>query len=705
MQLSELYNNQTETKKFYIEGSSSGANVSFTQSRRYIDMYTNKTDFDKSCVYTMCTDDSMNIVSQYKRYSCTVNHITVDFEQFKHDNAVIFNYWNNTDVISDFVLTNNKTMSGWLTLLTNVNVQNYVIYPKVWAVEKNNLTWAGDNYSCLSQSDIVLVSLKQLYENKDKYVVVDFNCKSYYILSNFYYMGVSIPYRTFFNDVYVTGGVLGCSNGTGFQTNKTAGSSTSYGQRGTGGVATSWIKGYNFDDTTQNYVFSCIYPLDIDNKKDNTYEIIEKENGGWIVKHGETSFACKHYWTADYILKLFASMGVYVVWDDILPTANENLKDSSHTAIGEMDKNGFTTGKMLTPIEKSVSESPNLNYNLTTNNIVDPDRYKPVKPDGDDITPPQYRITDQIGGFTMYYKCSQNDLLTIVQRVNFPDSVHPLPEGWEFAPHLVSCTQYPFNVSQYAGGHTSNVIIGSWDSGVNSISLTSTQLAVQTIANFTLEHKYNSFLDYSPYAQYQLFIPLCGWVDLPDTCVGKTITVDLATDVINNSCLATVNADGCPVVHKAGHMGTSVSLSVTENGLKQSALTQSLFNTIGAVTSTGYAVATQNPVGIVNGIASVAGAVYQGSIANNSNYTRQIGSTGDKSDCHVSNTCYLKKMYTVPVEPDNYSHTCGYPSDTSDKVNTFSGYNVFTNIDTSGLSCNQKQKEMIKSLLETGVYI
>lgn len=408
--------------------------------------------------------------------------------------------------------------------------------------------------------------------------------------------------------------------------------------------------------------------------------------------------------TLKFFVSILQSTGGYYTLETMTGLWSEDrFKNDDNILLGELDSTGKPTRKWLTSLERQNSVSPNLNpdWENKTNT------YNAEKdiPDGDKITPPTFRVTDQIGGFTMYYKCNQADLLTIVQRVNFPDSQHPIPEGWEFTPHLVSCTQYPFNVSQYVGGHASNVIIGSWDSGVNSISLTSTQLAVQTIATFTLDHKYNSFLDYSPYAQYQLYIPLCGWVDLPDQCVGKTITVDLATDVINNSCLATVKADGCPIVLKTGHMGTSISLSVTENGLKQSALTQSLFNTVGAVTSTGYAVATQNPVGIVNGIANVAGAVYQGTIANNSNYTRQVGSTGDKSDFHVSNTCYLKKMYTVPNEPDNYKHTCGYPSDTSGVVGSFTGYNVFTNVDTTGLTCNQSQKEKIKALFESGVYI
>lgn len=405
-----------------------------------------------------------------------------------------------------------------------------------------------------------------------------------------------------------------------------------------------------------------------------------------------------------FVVKLLQSIGCYisVKSKEYKTFSADALKNDIDCIIGEMDSNGSPTFKWLTATDRVTSTSPNLNSDYKTSDST----YTPAdKPEKDNITPPTYRFIDEIGGFTMYYKCNLSDLLTVVRRVNFPDESHPIPEGWEFTPHLVSCTQYPFNVSNYADGTTGNIVIGKWDSGVSAINLSSTQSAVKTIADFTLRGLNGNFLDYSPYSQYQLYIPLCGWVDLPDCCVNKQITVELATDVINNSCVSTVKADGLPVVHKAGVMGTSIAISATENGLKQAALTQSLFNTVGAVTSTGYALATQNAIGVVNGLVNAAGALTQGNIANNSNYTRQTGSTGDKSDKHISNTCYLKISSVVASEPDNYGHVVGYMCNKTKQLSTCSGFTVCSNVDTSGLNCNQSAKDRIKRMLETGIYI
>lgn len=405
-----------------------------------------------------------------------------------------------------------------------------------------------------------------------------------------------------------------------------------------------------------------------------------------------------------FFVKLLQSMGCYICIDSLTGAwTPDYFKTNENVLLGELDKDGKPTYNWLTAEQRATSKSPNLDNDWSSeNNPYTPRGHE--KPEKDDIVPTAYRVADQIGGFTMYYKCTQNDLLTLVNRVNFPDEQHPIPEGWEFLPHLVSCTQYPFNVSQYASGTTGDITIGSWVSGVSAINLNSTQLAVQTIADFTLRGLNGDFMDYSPYSQYQLYIPLCGWVDLPDNCVNKYITVELATDVINNSCVATVKADGCPVVHKSGIMGTSIAISATENGLKQAALTQSIFSTVGAVTATGYALATQNAIGVVNGLVNTAGALTQGNIANNSNYTRQTGSTGDKSDKHISNTCYLKISSAVSSEPANYGHTVGYMCNKTKQISECTGYTVCSNIDTTGLSCSQASKDRIKRILEAGFY-
>ena len=406
-----------------------------------------------------------------------------------------------------------------------------------------------------------------------------------------------------------------------------------------------------------------------------------------------------------FFVKLLQSMGCYICVDSLTDTwTADYFKTNENVLIGELDKDGKPTYNWLTAEQRLTSKSPNLDSEWSNeNNPYTPrGNDKPVK---DDIVPTNYRVSDQIGGFTMYYKCNQSDLLTLVRSVNFPTEEHPIPDGFEFLPHLVSCTQYPFNVSQYASGTTDNITIGSWNSGVAAINLNSTQFAVQTIADFTLPGLNGDFTDYSPYTQYQLFIPLCGWVDLTDNCVNKHITVELATDVINNGCVSTVKADGCPVVHKTGIMGTSIAISATENGLKQATLTQSVFNTVGAVTATGYALATGNAIGVVNGLVNTAGTLTQGNIANNSNYTRQTGSTGDKSNNHISNTCYLKISSVVASEPNNYAHTVGYMCNKTKQISQCTGYTVCSNVDTSGLTCNQSAKDRIKRMLETGIYI
>lgn len=105
-----------------------------------------------------------------------------------------------------------------------------------------------------------------------------------------------------------------------------------------------------------------------------------------------------------------------------------------------------------------------------------------------------YRLANQLGGFTTYYKVTRDDLARIINAVNYPSDDNPLPDGYEFLPHVVSVAQYPFNVSQYVHGTAHNVIVGGYDTGVSALSLDSTQLAVQDIATIKFLQNTTIFL-------------------------------------------------------------------------------------------------------------------------------------------------------------------------------------------------------------------
>lgn len=66
-------------------------------------------------------------------------------------------------------------------------------------------------------------------------------------------------------------------------------------------------------------------------------------------------------------------------------------------------------------------------------------------------------------------------------------------------------------------------------------------------------------------------------------------------------------------------------------------------------------------------------------------------------------TLFIRRgKYSVPK---NYPHTVGYRYTKSGKIGEITGFSVFENVDVSGLTCTEDEKNEIKALLESGVYI
>lgn len=417
-------------------------------------------------------------------------------------------------------------------------------------------------------------------------------------------------------------------------------------------------------------------------------------SGGNICKYMTTAFNIQ-------LKKILASFGLRFIYCH--PSAiTDKASYDANIKLAYMDENGFVNPEQILngtdEINTSDTHNKDIDYNVMP---LIPDTPSPYPKKDDKIDAPNYRVTNEIGGFTRYYKVTRTQLANIITNIN---TATDIPDGYEFLPHVVSVRQYPFNISQYASGHDENITIGGYDTRVSGVNLDSTQLAVQNIATIPIPRKFNNFLDKAPFTQLSLYIPCCGWIDLPDIVVGHTITVDIAHDVINGACIGIVKLKGMPIVQSSGVMGNNISISAAEVGLKNASLTQAAFNVGGGVLTTGYALSTGNPVGAVSGIMSTLASVTQGNIANNSNYTHQIGATQSKANDHISNTCYLRISFPVIELPDNFSHTCGYICNQNHKISECSGFTRCENVDTSGLTCTQTEKDMIKDILERGFY-
>ena len=56
-------------------------------------------------------------------------------------------------------------------------------------------------------------------------------------------------------------------------------------------------------------------------------------------------------------------------------------------------------------------------------------------------------------------------------------------------------------------------------------------------------------------------------------------------------------------------------------------------------------------------------------------------------------------------EPDNFAHTYGKVCHTTGLLNDMSGFTVCKNVDVTGITATEEERSMIKTFLESGVFI
>ena len=229
------------------------------------------------------------------------------------------------------------------------------------------------------------------------------------------------------------------------------------------------------------------------------------------------------------------------------------------------------------------------------------------------------------------------------------------------------------------------------------------------IGDYTINGRYGNasnphFLDKSPYTIIELYIPFCGIVTLPDKCMYNTISVDLLSDLFSGGCIGVVKCNGAIVAEKTGMIGFDIPLSA----LNTAELSHALLNNVMAATNIGANViesgATGNISGIISGSTKGINNIVSMYHTVNQNYTNIVGTSGGKSDFAMPSQCYIKICTKIANYPDNYTHNVGKPCYKNKKLSDCKGFTMCENVNIN-VSATGTEKQMIKQLLETGIYI
>ena len=236
------------------------------------------------------------------------------------------------------------------------------------------------------------------------------------------------------------------------------------------------------------------------------------------------------------------------------------------------------------------------------------------------------------------------------------------------------------------------------------------------------------------YVSFELYLPFCGSVKLDTaTYIGKHVGVTYDIDLITGACCAAIyvaNDNNSRVVEFMEIRSGNCAVDIPLSGIQQATLEGNMFNatqqiksaalkgftqTIGNTLKTVGDAMNGNALGAVgSGINAVGGLAsgimdYQSAKYNLEHTqlpTRMIGAASalNNAECELTPTLIV----TCPVvkDFDNYGSTMGYACLKYGKLSdNASGYTEAINVNTSGINCTETEKEMIRSLLASGVYV
>lgn len=237
---------------------------------------------------------------------------------------------------------------------------------------------------------------------------------------------------------------------------------------------------------------------------------------------------------------------------------------------------------------------------------------------------------------------------------------------------------------------------------------------------YTIGRKFGDFRDYAPYTRVSIYLPCCGWCDLPSHVVGRSVSVHYYTDIIAATCKAVVFCNNNIIAEAAGVIGLDIPFVADNVGAKMQAVTAGMIAALGGGIQLGAGIGTMVSTKSGNGAkAALSGASQylsgysQMAMAFNENTTEISGKNGDGC-CIAGATNIIIKIVrpkygdngNPPYVPPGYGHNIGFVSQKQVRVSSVSGLLIADNVDTSGISgATEAERAEIKRVLETGLIV
>lgn len=399
---------------------------------------------------------------------------------------------------------------------------------------------------------------------------------------------------------------------------------------------------------------------------------------------------------ARQIIKLLAYCGCYFA-DNNYNISGKTLStmwNDEHIYLGEMNGNARTTGNFIKGTDILTSNTINKGE-FSSQTTFDPSGGGGGGGTGDELTEMLSRGQFYGSGLTKYYV--DVPAAKLQKALGDWDNIET---GKDVLQNLLSYKILCFPSTTFSNGMTDPFVIAGTelkDENNNTITakrLTST--GAVDLPRITITPTFNDFRDYAPYTKLQMFVPLCGWFDLPPWCMGRTISGEMYINPYSGTVRCLVRADGNVVAELGGNAAIDLPFNATAVGMKSAAVLSNLIQTAGAV---GRAIMLPT----VNTLAGAGSAALGAVCAMNANYTESKGTMGDGSNVYGLYHVFIKITRPATVDntgnslvtiPDQYCHDYGRPCNKQLKLAEGDGYTQIMDANITG-SMTDREKQMI----------
>lgn len=356
-----------------------------------------------------------------------------------------------------------------------------------------------------------------------------------------------------------------------------------------------------------------------------------------------------------------------------------------------------------------------------------------------------------ITGYTTPYILSKKALVSVEQSTMNPKFIESLVKLFSNpAEFIVSLKLLSFNPANDVGQQylvdTQSISVG--DKTIELGELNAKYVPNNTIGvkefEFNIPKKYNNFLDYSPYTEIEVFLPMIGWVNIDtNLSIGKTIYVYYVYDLVtcnanvyistehidlglaesynkinSNSIISTyqcsiavdipIGASNKYEIHRnLLQAGLNLAVGAASSGINYKGQT-TIASNIKKNKKKGNALAARNmnvraDTQLSESMLSLAGST-SANIINNVSSTYNHGSLGGGTADFYSGNPIIRVSRPNIALPEEYSRFIGYPSGKTQQLSELTGFTVIDKIHLEGFSTAlDSELEEIEDLLKSGV--